>query len=127
MDDASTDLNSFVNQLLVTPPGPPNSIRWNITTDDGDVGLFEALLTVMTTMMRTWYAPPIDLGRVIERDVVRLKQYFASFGVQFMLDIAEEPRVLRINNREYEYKTNLRDMKFQLVSGGKLFTVRFGL
>ena len=51
--------------------------------------------------------------------------YFASFGIQFGLDVREEPRVYRINNRAYETKTRLEDMHFQMASKGQLYTVRF--
>jgi hypothetical protein len=119
------DLHTFVSQLLQHPPGAPKSVHLEFDTEDGPVGLFEALLTIMTDILKAWYVPPIHLGRVNEKDYARLKQYFASFGIRFRLDAEDEPTVVRIDNREYERKSRLQDMTFKMMTGGKLYTVRF--
>ena len=119
------DIHAFVSHLLQSAPGAPNSVQLELNADDGAVGVFEALLTIMTEILKEWYVPPIHLGRVNERDYQRLKQYFASFGIRFRLDVEDEPTIVRIDNREYERKSQLQDMTFKMMVDGKLYTARF--
>jgi hypothetical protein len=121
----SDSIQAFVIALLAKPPGPPHSVQLEIDTEDGVVAMFEVLITVMTSILKAWYAPPIHIGSIAEEDVGRLVAYFASFSIQLDLDVREEPRVYRIDNRAYQYKTRLEDMLFQMSGEGKLYTVRF--
>jgi hypothetical protein len=118
-------IQSFVTMLLAKPPGPPHSLQLEIDTDGDVVALFEVLITIMTSILRTWYAPPIHIASISHEDVGRLVAYFASFSIQFDLDVREEPRVYRIDNRAYQYKQRLEDMTFQMSAEGRLYTVRF--
>ena len=120
-----SDIDSFVSQLLASSPGARYSVQLDLDTEDVQ-GVFEFMLTVMTTIMRTWYTPPISLEKVTETDLTRLTDYFASFGMRFSMEAEESPRVLQINNREYLQKSRLEDMKFQMASrDSMLYTVRF--
>ena len=118
------ELQTFVQRLLSQPPGRPDSIQLEVETEDA-VGLFEVLLTIMTSILKTWYQPPIHISRLTTGDLEKLQAYFASFGVQFHLTQEPVPRVLRINNKAYETKTRLQDMMFQMTSAETLYTVRF--
>lgn len=120
----SAEIQSFIQTLLATPPAAPNSLQLEVETEDA-AGLFEVLLMIMTGIMKAWYPPPIHIGMIAHEDVARLVAYFASFGIRFELDVRDEPRVYRIDNRAYEHKSRLEDMHFQMVSQGKLYTVRF--
>jgi len=125
MSNGNEEIVDFVEELLKKPPGPPNSIQFEVDTD-GDVhGLFEVLLITMTEILKTWYAPPITIALISEEDLARIVGYFASFGIAFDFNVEEEPPVLHINNKEYLRKDRLEDMRFRVAAGGKLYTVRF--
>ncbi len=119
------DIQAFVERLLAKPPGPPDSITLEVDTGGDVAALFEVLLTVMTGILKSWYPPPISISKLSAEDLLKLQQYFASFGAQFHLDVEPIPDVLRINNRAYETKRRLQDMQFQMTSGDTLYTVRF--
>jgi hypothetical protein len=120
-----SDIESFIRTLLADDPRPPKSLQLEIDTDGDAAGLFEALLTIFITILKRWYLPPINLSTVSENDMERLDKYFRSFGIRLHVDSEPEPRVVRIDNKAYENKQDLRDMTFQMTSGGKLYTVHF--
>lgn len=122
-----SDIESFIRTLLADEPRPPKSLQLEIDTDGDPAGLFEALLTIFIGALKRWYVPPINLSTVSEADMNRLESYFKSFGVLLQVDSEPEPRVVRIDNKAYENKRNLKDMTFQMTSGGNLYTVRFAL
>ena len=116
---------TFVQKLLKARPGPPNSIELEIDTD-GDVhGLFEVLLMIMTEILKAWYPPPITIGQISEEDLIRLIDYFASFGIQFELEVLPEQKARVVSNRDYLQKSRLKDMTFQMSHNGNRYTVRF--
>ena len=119
------DIRAFVDRLLSGQPGPRNSIQMEVDTDGDIVGLFEVFLTIMTSLLKTWYPAPISFSRVEDTDWDKIRDYFASFGVRFHLFREEIPQVLRIDNRAYETKQQLEEMKFQMTAEDTLFTVRF--
>jgi hypothetical protein len=121
---SSGSIQSFVHELLRAPPGAPHSVQ--LEMDTGDVhGMFEALLIIMTEVLKAWYPPPISLGTISGERLLSLIAYFASFGINFNLLEEDIPRVLRINNKTYTQESRLENMKFQMSHGNKLYTVRF--
>jgi hypothetical protein len=120
-----SDIPTFVRQLLSRPPGDAHSIDLEMDVEGDIVALFEMLLTIMTEVLKTWYSPPIHISRITEKDLTKLLQYFASFGIRMEVKTEPIPRVLRINNKAYEYKTRLEDMTFQMTSADTLYTVSF--
>lgn len=122
----STEIQEFVNQLLRGEPGEPHSVQLELDTEGDTHGLFEALLLIMTEILKRWYAPPITIGRISSADMHKLIGYFASFGIQLHVSSEEIPRVFRLNNSMYLQKSQLEDMKFQMTDGGsRAYTVRF--
>lgn len=119
------DIQTFVNRLLAKAPESPDSIQLEVDTEGDVVGLFEVLLTIMTSILKAWYPPPIHISKLTQKDLDKLVAYFASFSVGFHLTKESIPNVLRINNRAYESKTRLEDMKFQMTSSDTLYTIRF--
>jgi hypothetical protein len=119
------DIQAFVRRLLSQPPGPPDSVQLEVDTGGDIVGFYEVLLTVMIDILKAWYTPPISISRLSKEDLVKITEYFASFGVRFLFTEEPVPHVLRINNKEYESKQRLEHMKFQMTSGNTLYTVRF--
>ena len=118
-------IKPFVDKLLATKPGPIQSIELEIDTD-GDVhGLFEVLLMIMTEILKAWYPPPITIGMISEEDLVRLIDYFASFGIKFSLEVLPETRARVVSNRDYLKKSRLQDMTFQMSHNVNRYTVRF--
>ena len=118
-------VEGFIESLVATEPGTPNSVQLEVDTDGDPQALFEVMLTIMTGILKKWYEPPITIGRVSERDLVRLVAYFASFGIRFKLEVEDLPRVVRINNRQYLQQSRLEAMKFQMSDSQKLYTVQF--
>jgi hypothetical protein len=125
MSNGNEEITEFVAELLKKPPGPPNSVQFEIDTDGDVQALFEVLLLTMTAILKTWYPPPITIALISDEDVARIKAYFASFSLQFHFNIEDVPAVLHINNKEYIHKSRLEDMRFRVAAGGKLYTVRF--
>jgi hypothetical protein len=117
-------IQGFVRELLRTPPGASHSIQLEL--DAGDVhGMFEALLIIMTEILKSWYPPPISIGSISSEHLALLIRYYASFGIQFNLHEEEIPSVLRINNKMYLQESRLETMKFQMSHADKLYTVGF--
>lgn len=121
----SAEITNFVQRLLDSPPGEPNSVQLVVDTDGDTCALFEVLLLCMTEMLKQWYPPPITISHISPNDLLRLIHYFASFGYEFRFVSTQTPRVLRINNRDYLQKSRLEDMKFQVSDEGLLYTVSF--
>jgi len=121
----STEVQDFVKKLLKTSPATKNSIQLEIDTDGDVCGLFEVLLMIMTDILKQWYPPPITIGKISDEDLLRLQDYFASFGIKLQLEIQPEIRATAISNRSYLQKTKLEDMTFQMSNDGKRYTVRF--
>jgi hypothetical protein len=125
MSNGNEEIIDFVAELLKKPPGPPNSIQFEIDTDGDIQALFEALLITMTEILKTWYPPPITIALISDEDVARIKAYFASFSLQFHFNVEDLETELRINNKMYLQKSKLEDMRFCVVASKKLYTVRF--
>lgn len=119
------DIQFFVSSLVSQPPGEPNSVELELDVGGDPAALFEALLSIFIAMIKQWYPTPIELSTVTKEDMTRCVEYFASFGIQLAFEVQEMPRVLRINNKEYETQERLQDMKFQMTSSNKLYTLRF--
>jgi len=116
----------FIDRLLETEPGAPHSVQLEIDTGGDQSALFEVLLLTMTEILKRWYAPPITIGAISDSDYARLVGYFASFGIEFRLSVAQITGAPpRINNRDYVNKTRLADMKFQMAHDGRVYTARF--
>jgi hypothetical protein len=118
-------VQSFVQRLLHDVPQPPNSLHLEFDVDGDVAALFEVLLMILTEILKTWYTPPIHIGRIRPQDMEKLAAYFASFGIQVHLTTEEIPMVLRIDNKAYERQTKLEAMTFQMTSNSHLYTVRF--
>ena len=125
MSNGNEEIIEFVAELLKKPPGPPNSVQFEIDTDGDVQALFEVLLITMTEILKTWYPPPITIALISDEDVARIKAYFASFSLKFNFNVEELVGELRINNKEYLQKSKLEDMRFRVVGSGKVYTVRF--
>ena len=126
MSTVPSDILRFINSLLETEPGEKHSVQFAIDTGGDDAARFQVYLMIMTEILKRWYRPPITLARVSEANFARLVGYFASFGVDFKLEVVPTPTFLHINNSDYLNRSRLEDMKFQMVSDGSLYTVRFG-
>lgn len=120
-----SEIKDFVKKLLSQPPSSPKTIDLEIDTDGDIHGLFEALLTIMTEILKHWYAPPITIGNISEEDLLRIIDYFASFGFKFNLEIKPELQARVLSNRDYLQKSRLEDMTFQMSHQGNRYTVRF--
>jgi hypothetical protein len=125
MSNGNEEIVEFVAELLKKPPGPPNSVQFEIDTDGDVQALFEVLLITMTEILKTWYPPPITIALISDEDVARIKAYFASFSLKFHFNVEDVPRVLHIDNKMYLQKSRLEDMRFRVSAGGKLYTVYF--
>jgi hypothetical protein len=125
MSNGNEEIVEFVTELLKKPPGPPNSVQFEIDTDGDVQALFEVLLITMTEILKTWYPPPITIALISDEDVARLKAYFASFSLKFHFNVEDWTEELRIDNKMYLQKSKLEDMRFRVVGGEKLYTVRF--
>ncbi len=119
------DVDTFLQRLIATAPKAPNAVELEVDTGGDPVALFEVFLTLFIGILKKNYRPPIDLSRISEAHIRECAEYFASFGVQLNIAIEQEPLVVHINNKEYETKTDLKDMRFRMTGGGKLYTLQF--
>ena len=118
-------MDEFVEKLLQAKPGEKNSIQLEIDTEGDVCGLFEVLLMTMTGILKKWYPPPITISQISDEDLLRLIDYFASFGIVFTLTVKPEIEAGRHSNREYLQKTQLEDMSFQMTHNQKRYSVSF--
>ena len=121
----SSEISAFVTQLLAHQPGSPRSVQLVIDTGDDVHALFEVLLMTMTEMLKSWYPPPISISAINERDLDRMIRYFASFGIQFNLDVNMSPAITSVNNREYLSESRLEDMRFRIYHSACMYSVHF--
>jgi hypothetical protein len=120
-----SDVQSFVQRLLASAPHAPKSVHLEFDVEGDVAALFEVLLLILTTILKTWYKPPIHIGRIKPQDMEKLAAYFASFGIEVQLDTEEIPMVLRIDNKAYERQSRLETMTFQMTDETNLYTIRF--
>jgi hypothetical protein len=125
MSNGNEEIVEFVAELLKKPPGPPNSVQFEIDTDGDIQALFEVLLITMTEILKSWYPPPITIALISEEDVARITAYFASFSLKFHFEVEDVETVPRIDNKMYLHKSRLEDMRFCVAAAKKLYTVRF--
>ena len=121
----SNEIDEFVEKLLKTKPAKEKSIQLEIDTENDVCGLFEVLLMIMTGILKQWYPPPITISQISDEDLLRLIDYFASFGIQFTLTVLPEIDVGVHSNRDYLTKTKLEDMSFQMTHNQKRYSVCF--
>jgi hypothetical protein len=122
-----SDIPAFVRTLLSTSPKAPHDVQLEMDVEGDSVALYEAFLQIFIDILKHWYAPPIQFAKITEDHWRTLKQYFASFGVRIHVDESECPAVVRINNKSYETKRDLKEMHFQVTSGPSLYTIWFEL
>jgi hypothetical protein len=123
---SNREIASFVGQLLAHPPGAAHSVQLVIDTGDDVHALFEVLLMTMTEMLKSWYPPPISISAINPFDLDRMTRYFASFGIQFTLDIEDADHNNRvINNRAYLSEARLENMRFRIYHNASIYSVHF--
>jgi hypothetical protein len=123
MDDNSVE---FFNFILRTEPKAPRSIQLEIDVDDAQ-GMFEFFLMFMTHALAEWYGKPVNLANITEKKLIALSEYYASFGIRFKCVSEPEPDIYMLDNKKYLDETRLENMRFQAVSGGKLWTISFSM
>jgi len=119
-----SSVDDFCDELFSKDPEGVGKV--DLTLDVSDASeFFEFLLLVMTNGLKKWYGPRINIGEVDITHIVKLKEYFLSFGV--IIDIEEEakPDIYSIDNRAYLQKKYLDEMAFTVEGPGKLYTVKF--
>jgi hypothetical protein len=115
----------FARTIFSSDPKSPNTVHLECDTDGDAPALFEVLLLIFTEGLKTMYAPPIHISQVTDASIVKLMQYFASFGIELTIEKIEVPPVLHIKNDAYTKQTAIERMKFQVAEAGFLYTVRF--
>jgi hypothetical protein len=120
------DIQTFLTHLTSSPPKAPHSVDLEVDVDGDPAALFEVLLTLFIGILKKNYPAPINIGTISEHHIQECAEYFASFGIRLDIAIEPIPRVLHINNKAYETKTDLKDMKFQMTGGSNLYTLTFG-
>ncbi len=119
------DVQTFLTHLVSSPPKPPHSVELEVDVDGDPVALFEVLLTLFIGILKKRYPPPINISAISEQHIQECSDYFASFGIALGITVEPMPRVLHINNKEYERKSDLKDMRFQMTGGSNLYTLQF--
>lgn len=120
------DVETFLQRLIATQPKPAHSVDLEVDVEGDPVALFEVFLTLFIGILKKNYRPPINMSQITKAHIVECTDYFASFGVRMMIVIEDEPLVVHIDNKEYETKTDLKDMRFRMTGGGKLYSLYFG-
>jgi len=115
----------FARTIFSSDPNPPHSIDLEFDTGGDAAALFEVLLLIFTEGLKTMYAPPIHISQVTDQSIVKIMQYFASFGIELTIEKTDVPSVLHIKNDRYLQQQNIHDMNFQVAEAGFLYTVRF--
>jgi len=119
-----SSVDEFCDALFSKDPEGPGKVDLTIDVNEASE-FFEVLLLVMTNGLKKWYGQRINIGDVDIKHIVKLKEYFISFGVN--IDIAEEdkPDIYSIDNSAYLNKKYLDEMMFTVEGPAKLFTVKF--
>jgi hypothetical protein len=119
-----SSVEDFARELFNEPPKARGSVDLSIDISEPSE-FFEVCLIIMTEGMKKWYGPRINIADVSASDMVRLQEYFLSFGLLLVLDTVDEPDIYMIDNKAYVTKTRLQDMTFSVAANKKLYTVRF--
>jgi hypothetical protein len=115
----------FARTLFSTAPNPPHTVQLEFDTGGDVPALFEVLLLIFTEGLKTMYTPPIHMSAITEESIVKCMSYFASFGIDLLIEKTELPPVLHIKNKRYLKERDLERMTFQVSEAGFLYTVRF--
>jgi hypothetical protein len=119
-----SSVQDFANEIFSSEPKPAGTVNLDIDVSEPSE-FFEVCLIIMTEGMKKWYGPRINIADVSAEHIVRLREYFLSFGVLLIVDTADEPDIYMIDNKAYVEKTDLKDMTFSVAAHKKLYTVRF--
>ena len=115
----------FARTLFSSDPKPPHTVQLEFDTDGDIPALFEVLLLIFTEGLKTIYPPPIHMSAITEESIIKCMSYFASFGIDLLIEKTELPPVLHIKNNRYLKERDLERMTFQVSEAGVLYTVRF--
>jgi len=117
-------IDDFCEALFSKEPERPGGVDLTIYVDEPSE-LFEALLLIMTNGLKRWYGPRINISNVDTEHILKLRQYFLSFGIIIDIEDEDKPDIYSIDNRAYLNKKSLDDMTFTVEGSQKLFTVKF--
>jgi hypothetical protein len=117
-------VEDFARQLFNESPEQPGKLSLDVDVETPSE-FFEVLLIIMTYGMKQWYGERINISEISTDHIVKLQQYFISFGVLLHVDKKDEPTVYYIDNKAYLEKDRLEDMIFTVAAHGSLYTVWF--
>jgi len=116
----------FARTLFSSEPRPPHTVHLEFDTNGDSASLlFEVLLLIFTEGLKTMYTPPIHISQVTDASIQKVMHYFASFGIELLVEKTDIPPVLHIKNDQYLRQHDLQTMTFQVSESGFLYTVRF--
>lgn len=119
-----SSVEDFADQLFSVPPGRQGTVNLDIDVDEPSE-FFEVLLLIMTQGLKKWYGARINIGDVSAEHIVKLQEYFLSFGIRIIVDRVAEPGVYMIDNKAYMEKKKLEEMTFTVAANKHLYTVHF--
>jgi hypothetical protein len=119
-----SSVEDFADQLFASPPGRQGTVNLDIDVNEPSE-LFEVLLLIMTQGLKKWYGARINIGDVAADHIVKLQEYFLSFGIHLVVDRVAEPGVYMIDNKAYLEKKKLEEMTFTVAANKHLYTVHF--
>jgi hypothetical protein len=120
-----TTPQEFARTLFSTEPKSPHTVQLEFDTGGDVPALFEVLLLIFTEGLKTMYTAPIHMSAITEESIMKCMSYFASFGIDLLIEKTELPPVLHIKNKRYLQERDLERMTFQVSEAGFLYTVRF--
>lgn len=119
-----SSVDDFCDALFARDPDGPGSVDLTVDVNDASE-FFEVLLLVMTNGLKKWYGQRVNIGEVEIAHIVKLKEYFMSFGVIIDIETEDKPDIYSIDNRAYLNKKGLDEMTFTVEGPEKLYTVKF--
>ena len=88
------DHNSFIEYVFTEEPKPPNTIKLELGSplESNNINrhIFEQLLQIFTDGMKYLYSDDnkkIDISSLEIDSIIKMKDYFTSFGVELIFDI----------------------------------------
>ena len=119
-----SSVEEFCSQLFSKEPESPGTVDLVIEVNEPSE-YFEVLLLVMTAGLKKMYGERINIANVLQKDIVKLQEYFISFGMNIHIDKEDKPDIYSIDNLSYLHKKKLEDMTFTVDGPSALYNVRF--
>lgn len=129
-------IDTLVEEIFGKPPKEKNEIQLSLVGEYSELdGLFEFLMDLFTRGCKLLYGDEngrVQLEKATDKELDLMKKYFASFGLELIIDRYDEQDTMVIDFDAINYKnitinddTKLEELALPLKCGINIFVIKF--